>query len=481
MPESSRITGKKLLQSIAKFSIVTIISAAVNFMVIPLISRVFSVEEYAKINMFITVGSMMMSVALLGMDNAVVRFFHEPPKGTNKKSILFFSLIVGCIVNVVITIAIFLINPHFVSNLLFGEANFLALILLSIYTMTLIIFRQTNTVYRMEENSKDYNIQSIAQIIIVRVLFVGVALFSPTYFYATLTITVGMVFLVLFYLWKQREMLIGVSPILPLKSVHELLSYSIPLMPMVIIIWLNNSIAKLMLSAAGRYDQMGILAMGTSLANIFAILPAGFGVYWSAFMYSNYKTEKQLIRNVHNYIILGSVLMVIGIVMMQDMLYVLLGNDYRSSQPYFMLIMLGPVTALVCETTSYGISIAKKSKYNTMATFIGFAINLIVCYFTIPKLGGLGAAIGIGVSSIIIMIFRTVIGQHYYRSIERPSKTIVGIIIIIILCIGNLLYFDSLKVRMVLSLTFVIFTYFLFRYEVINISKQICKILKIKK
>ncbi|XJZ27088.1 lipopolysaccharide biosynthesis protein [Bacillota bacterium Lsc_1132] len=468
-----KISGKKLIQNIGKFSIVTVFSALLSLMVIPLISRVFSVEEFGKINMFITVGNMMMSVALLGMDNAVVRFFHEPLKGTNKKSILFFSLIVGCCINAIITALIFLINPYFISALLFGEVNFVVLIMLSVYVTTLIIFRQLNTMYRMEEKSREYNTQGIAQIMINRVLFVGVALFLPTYFYATLTITLGMVLLMIFYIWKQRELFIGVNPLLPTISIYKLMQYSIPLMPMALIILLNNSIGKLMLSGTGRYDEIGVLAMGISLANIFAILPAGFGVYWSAFMYSNYKTENQLIRNVHNYVILISILMVILIIMTQDILYFLLGGDYRSSQPYFMLLMLGPITALISETTAYGVSIAKKSNLNLIATVVGFIFNLIICYFTIPVYGGLGAAIGVGISSVIIMILRTLIGQHYYRSIERTSKTAIGIIMIITMCIGNLFYFDNILIRMIIIIPIIFISYFIFRYELVYVYKQI--------
>lgn len=478
MQESSKITGKKLIQNIGKFSIVTVFSALVSLLIIPFASRVFSIEEFGKINMFISVGYIMMSVALLGMDNGVVRFFHEPLKGANRKSILFFSILVGCSVNAIITVLIFLINPNYISILLFGESNFRVLIMLFIYVSTLIIFRQLNTMLRMEEKPKDYNLQGISQIMINRVLFVGVAFFLPTYFYATMTITVGMVFLIIFYIYKQRQLFIDISPLLPTKAISILMKYSLPLMPMSVIILLNNSIGKLMLSGFGSYDEVGILAMGITLANIFAILPAGFGVYWSAFMYSNYKKENHLIKDVHNYIILASIYMILIIVLMQDALYSLLGIDYRGSQPYFMLIMLGPITALISETTTYGISIAKKSHLNLIATIIGFTINLIICYFTISNYGGLGAALGIGISSIIILTLRTLVAQRYYRSIESISKTAISMILIIIICTGNLYYFDSIQTRMTLAVPIIIISHIMFRNEISYIYKQILNVVK---
>lgn len=463
--EEIKITGKKLIRNISKFSVVSIFAAVLSFTVIPIITRVFSPEEFGKINMFFTIGNMMMAFVLMGIDSAYIRYFHEPPKGTNKKQIFVFSIIVGLVVNIVIGILVFIINPDYISRLIFGENNVYALFVLFIYVMTLIVFRQLNITYRMEENAKQYNIQNILQILINRVLFVSVALFAATYFYAILAITIGMVLLSVFYIWKQRNLFYGVNHMMQPNAMRELLLFSIPLMPTTIIVWLNNSTAKLMLGQLGNHSEIGIIAIAISLANLFAIIPNGFGVYWGSFMYKNYKTQREIIKSVHNYVTIGSIVIVIGIIIMQDILYGILGSEYRSSQPYFMLIMLNPIQAFLSETTSYGISIAKKTKYNMLVMLLGYSVNLFICYLTIPILGGLGAAFAIALSSLTILILKTIIGQHYYNSIESNNKTLLGFLIIIILCIGNLYYYNSMAVRTLVSIAMILLTYIIYRKE----------------
>jgi Membrane protein involved in the export of O-antigen and teichoic acid len=478
MNEAPQINEKNLILNIFKFSAVSIVSAVLSFTVIPIITRVFSPEEYGKINMFFTVGNMMMNVALLGLDGAYIRFFNEPPENTDKKQIFIFPLLVGCLMNIAVTVIVLLINPDYVANFIFGENNIRALIVLSLYVISLIIFRQLNITYRMNQDAKHYNIQNIAQIFINRVLYISVAFFSPTYYSAVLAITMGMVVLSAIYIWKQRKLFYDVNMKLKITAVKELLWFSFPLMPTTLIMWLNNATAKLMLSGLGKYHDVGVLAMATSLANIFSIIPSGFAVYWSSFMYSNYKTQNELIKKVHNCVTLLSVVLVLLIVLSQDVLFIVLGSNYRGSQVFFAMIMLDPIQSLLCETTSYGISIAKKTKYNMIITFVGYIVNLVACYLLIPSFGGLGAAIAIAVSSILILILKTVIGQQLYRSVESMRKTLLSILIITGVCIGNTFYYDQIALRLIVCVAILLVSCFMYRSETSYIKELFLKLLQ---
>ncbi len=465
---SSTISVKKLIANILKFSFVSVFSAVLSIIVLPLISRVFPPEEYGKINMFFTAGNMLMVFALAGLDIAYIRFFYEPLGGMNRKQLFLFPILFGSAISISAFVLITTINPTFISKLIFGEINIFALFLLLLYIISLIIFRQLNTTYRMEQNAKQYNIQNLLKITVNRVAFVLVAFIAPSYIYAISFITVGMLLLTLFYLRKQIKFGKGLNLNIPRDTLKKLLMFSFPLMPATLIVWLNNSTAKFILSGLGHYDEIGKFAIATSLANIFSIIPAGFAVYWSSFMYSSYKTEGSLIQKVHNYIMIISICVILTVFLSQDILYGILGPNYRISQFYFMLIMLNPIQSLINETTSYGIIIANKTHFHLISSVLGYVVNILICVFAIPKMGAFGAAAGIAFSSITILLVKTIIGQSLYRSIERYSKTIIGLSILIFLCFANSLLYSSLYLRCVVSLVVLALSFVIYRTEILS-------------
>ena len=78
---------KKFLKNMAGFSMMTWISFLLGFISSPIATRLFVPEELAKFNMFSTYGSLIASACYLGLDQAYVRFFREPPGKSTRKSL----------------------------------------------------------------------------------------------------------------------------------------------------------------------------------------------------------------------------------------------------------------------------------------------------------------------------------------------------------------------------------------------------------
>ena len=85
---------KKFLKNMVGFSMMTWISFLLGFISSPIATRLFVPEELAKFNMFSTYGSLIASVCYLGLDQAYVRFFREPPGKSTRKSLYTFCTLV---------------------------------------------------------------------------------------------------------------------------------------------------------------------------------------------------------------------------------------------------------------------------------------------------------------------------------------------------------------------------------------------------
>ncbi|MCR4697457.1 MAG: lipopolysaccharide biosynthesis protein [Lachnospiraceae bacterium] len=462
---------KKFLKNILKYTVPSVISAIVGIVVIPIISRVFPTEDYGKINLFYSVGNMLMYIVLMGLDSALIRFYFEPPEEANKNKIFELALWTSVSISIILSLISVLFFSKQISNYLFGELQINMLIALLLYIIGLILFRLVSIEMRMENKAFLYNIQQILLIITNRVSFVLIAFYSTEYKYSIWVITICSLFFGLIFLLLQKNLKDLGIPKLKTRVLKKIFSFSIPLMPTMVMVWANNSVAKIVLSGFNDYESVGILSIATSVANIFSLIPAAFATYWSPFMYKNYKSEKEFIQKVHNYICMLSLIIVLGIFCTQDILYTIVGGDYKVSQPYFMLVMLTPIQTLICETTSYGIVLSNKTKFNLLISVVSLLVNYFVGYYSYNYLGVYGVVMGIAISAIIQLYLKTIIGQKYYRSINNKYKTIGCFSLIISSCVLNVLFYENIMIRILYTLGIFVLLFVIYNKEILSCKK----------
>ena len=431
------VDARGMLKGLLGFSIVPIATALVTIFVIPVVSNIFPAEEYGKINLFYSVGALLTTLFMLGLDSSFIRYYFEPPRGMSRQSIQTMALTVGLVATVLCAAACTFLFPGPVSSYLFGEYRPWLITMLAAYVAASILFRLLNTDARMSESHGRYCIQSIAQTIITRIAFVALAAVSTHYVYSVVAMTVGMLALSLMFAFIQRRSFGRFGGGVPRESVVCLFSFGVPVMLTNFVLNLNGTAGRLILSGAGMYDAAGVFAIATTLSNVFTVIPTAFATWWSPFMYKNYKTEQETITKIHDLVVFGAGLIVALIIMLQDVLFSLVGGEYAACQAYFMIIMLNPIQALICETTSYGIVIKEHPIYNAVASTIGVAASIVITLALIGDLGVYAAALGVAGSAIVTGIMRSAIGQRYYRCVASPLRTAVGSALIVIACFAN--------------------------------------------
>lgn len=441
--------ARKMLKGLLGFSIVPITTALITIFVIPVISNVFPAEEYGKINLFYSVGALLTTLFMLGLDNSFIRYYFEPPRGLSRQSIQTMALAVGLVVTILCAAVCILFFSDPVSSYLFGEYRPWLIAMLAAYVAASVLFRLLNIDARMSERHGRYCVQSIAQTLITRIAFVAIALVSTRYVYSVVAMTVGMLVLALLFAFVQRRSFGRFESRVPHESVVILLSFGVPVMLTNFVLNLNGTAGRLILSGAGMYDAAGVFAIATTLSNVFTVIPTAFSTWWSPFMYKNYKTERETITKVHDLVMLGAGIIVALIIMLQNVLFSLVGGEYAACQTYFMIIMLNPIQALICETTSYGIAIKEHPIYNAVASAIGVATSIVVTIVLMKDFGVYAAALGVAASAIVTGIIRSVIGQRYYRCVASPLRTVVGSALIAIACFANSVFCQSVGVEIV--------------------------------
>lgn len=464
--------------NLVKFAMPTILTLLIGIIAIPILSRIYPAEEYAKINMFYTTANIIYSITFLGLDSAYTRYYYALPSGISQGQLLSLAISTALILNIFVFIFFYSFDINRFSMIIYGETNYSAVMCLFVYIVGLILFRMANLYARMSQNACRYCTQQLSQNLVGRILFALIVYFSTYYLYSIIFIALMTFVMGIYYIWQIRKQIIWKIPSIYLTK--EIFVYALPLMPVSILLWLNNSAAKLLLSTIGDFASLGIFSMACTLANAFAALPCAFAIYWAPFMYQNFASEQTLIKKVHDIITLFCLLLCISMLLVQDILYLYIGDDYRASQPYFMLLLLSPISSVLCETTSYGINIAKKSYISLIIVLTSCIFNIGICYILLKKIGVLGAPIGIGISAIYQMIIRSIVGQHYYVSISNPMKSLIAWSLIVILCIVNLYIYNNLTARISIFIITLNIVIYLYKDYFIYIFRQIFQYIRIK-
>lgn len=430
--------ARGMLKSLMGFSVVPIVSGLITILVIPVVSHVFPEDEYGKINLFYSMGTLLMTACMLGLDSSQIRYFFEPPKGLTKCSIRAIAVIVGLGMDLLLVALAVFAFPQQVSQYLFGEQNIPLVACLGVFVASLIVFRVVNTDARMGGEVARYNVQAVLQNFITKISFVVVGLFITTSYDASIIAMTAMMALVsCWLLFKRRAEFTFAGSDVTTGALRTLLAFGIPMMATSFVLNLNGMVGKVALSGAGLYAAVGVFAIATTISNVFTIIPTAFTTYWSPFMYEHYETDRETIKRVHDLVMWGSATIVALIVMLQNALFLIVGGGYAACQAYFMLVMTNPIQALICETTAYGIALKEKPVYNVIASVLGVAVSAAVTFLLMDSLGVLAAAFGVAASSLVIGTMRTVAGQRYYKSVEHPAKTALASALILAACALN--------------------------------------------
>lgn len=424
------------IHNILKFSIPTVVSAVVALIALPLISHVVPADNYAVINLFYDYGTLLALLTPLGLGETFIRFYNESTY-MGRRRIGTCYLVITAINLILIGIVVIPLFGVEVSNSLFSSESRYFLIALLLYAFTIALYKITSYEARAEGNARCYNIQQVAFILVNRLVYIvpAASVSGPEFTCIFLVAGTGVIAFSAFAARKKPYFRFKTTD--DSMSVCEMIAYGLPTVANSIVLSLLGSINKTMLMVNSTPTDSGIYALGLTIANIFSFIPAAFCTYWSVYMYQNHKKAKKQIVLVHDFIFFSSVILVCLILAFQGFVYIFIGNEYADSQPFFMLLMLWPIQSLLCETTAYGVNISRKTHLMLVSSAIMIAVDVILAVLLTPIFGAMGAAMAFGMASVVCLISRTAFGQKYYRTIEKPLRTLASSLIIVVLCCVN--------------------------------------------
>ena len=452
MEEKSSLSPVSLLVSILKYSIATVINFLIYGISLLLVAWLVDPAVWGQADIFISTSTLFMNICILGLDQSFIRFFNEPPQPLDKYSLFGACFGLSGLVLIITAVISCVFFPQQVLGIFFTEKMgniYLAMLFLNAFMA--MIGRYLNIMYRMEGSIKLYTIESVAMQFFSKMFYLVAVFINPSVENIILWFTIGMCLFAFIFLWPNRSWVSFSPSVLFSKANRQLLPYGLALAPTAIMLWLNSLFSKIYISKTIGNGPAGVFSMVSLLSNVVAIIQAGFATFWSAFIYANYKTEQEKIKQVHDYLTFLIVEFLCVLLAFEDVIFFFLGPEYRSGMAVFPIMLLVPVFLIIAETTVYGISIAKKPVHDTIGIGLSVVCNILFCILLAPKFGLYGVCMALAGSNIVMFAYRTVVAQMFYRSVVSYGRTMLVITIMFVLVAGACLLNNNFMAKLAVS------------------------------
>ncbi len=476
------ISAEGFIGSIFKYSISTFANLGI-YGISMLLTGLFIPENMlSPVAAFNSWTATIMNVAILGLDQSLIRFYHEPPASLSKNGLfrLCFSfsglilLVGGCIGSV------FFAGPIY-SGVGFGDVSGMlgtwVVPLLFLNAFFYMVARYFNVLYRMEGNIGVYTAESILMQFFYRLFFVlGAFLGFENPVPAMIICAVGgLGAFALVFSFLRRDALSFRKNDFRKEGYKAVVPYGVAVAPTAIMLTLNYSITQSYLIHS--LGSSGMYAYAYQLSNIVTMVQGGFASFWGPFMFANYKTQQPRIKRVHNYLNLIIIAFFSVLVGFEDIIFFIL-REYKGAQPIFPLMMLSAVFTILCETTVYGNAIARRPIFDTLGHALSFVVNVSGLLILVPMFGLNGAAVALVCANASMFFLRTATAQKLYSSIENFKKTLVAIAIAVLIAIGGTIFAHMFMLKLMVSIAGVVCICLLYRKEFIYLLKTALNIAK---
>lgn len=467
-------TGLKFTSRIFGFSMASWVNCIISLIATPITTALFAPQELGKVNMLISYANIIIPFIYMGFDQVYVRFYNEP-LGKNTPGSMFKLCLSFSAILVVPTTLITMIIWRPISDGIIGYSSIFIYFCLILYVVATMLMRYANLKARMDNNILLFFIQSVLSTIIIKISFACVALIKPSaeyaiFFRTALLLLVGIVFVIL-AIAKCRKEPINCNK----KVTTELLKYGLPIFPTVFIVMLNTSLSQLILKNYVAYEMIGIYSNAITMASIITIVQSGLNTFWTPFVYE-YRNEQAKIQKMHHIVAYLLITCGFAIIAFQDLVYLILVNKkYWASKAIMGLLMISPISETISETLGLGIELSKKTYMKLPVYAVSIIVNVLSCILLVPKYGIFGAAIANAISSLTMLLIKSIIGEHYYRCSDNYSKLFICMALFIATAIFSSLFNDGFM-KIIVALIGIIFTTLIYFKTVLTLLKNLSQI-----
>lgn len=456
-PQQKPAKPESFVGNVMKYSVATYLGFLISGAAL-IIKGVLPADAYAVPATFMAYTMSLMNLGMLGLDQALLRFYREPPRGATGRGMFLACVRLSLLVMLVVGAAASLFfAPTLAVAFGLGQGGAALVPFLFLNAALYMLVRYINVLLRLENDVKAYTVQTLWMNACLNLIYLLPGFFTSNVwaFIAAALAGFGGVAVAFWFRALGASRGAGAAPgglRAPEagQGVYRLmLPYGLLLAPAAILTPLYRSVCLSFLAAGPGATSQGLFEFAYTLAQLVTTVQAGFSTYWGPYVYAHYRTEQERIGRIHdvlNFLVFGFFCVLI---MFEDVIF-LIFPDKAACMRFFPVMMLSAVFAILIEGTVYGNAIARRPHHDTIGVALGVAVNVALCAWLVPLYSVTGAAAAVAASNAAMFLYRTVTGQYYYRTIPNYGRTISGFLLALAATCVGVVFYQHFVVKFVL-------------------------------
>jgi len=386
-------------------------SKLLGLLVIPVLAKTISVEEFASYDLFLVVGNFLQIFVTLGIDSGIAVLLAQSQVDRQKLSFyyvstLFISFVSLLLITVLVNSIFVFVDQFFLLDQTFWFLiiGFAALTIIKSHTFNFLKWKGD------AKKAAFINLFSYIFGVVLGLLFLYLKPQIESYIEGLM---IGALLGSLMSLYIAREYIFNFKILENYKELLiELFKLSLPFVPNYLganLMRMADRIVILMLF--GKYE-LGLYAVIMRLAMIPQFLSSTITGGFLPVMYHNYKTEKgaKLIKGFfHAYIVLIPVLFMVAYLLSDWAVGLFAGEEYMKIAYLFPMALVSILFVNSSQVNGLGYTIARKTHYIMYITFLSIVLSFV---FSLVFGYGFGIA-GVIFGTLLAGIVRTYMHTKY--------------------------------------------------------------------
>lgn len=422
----SESRGKYLFKNTFIFTIGSIATKFITFILVPIYTHILTTQEYGVVDLISTISMVLAPVLILNIGESVMRFSLD--KDADHNQIMSAGLLV--LIMAVIGGAIIIPVAQCFGNL--GEYSSY----LYFYTISSAGSQLLLCYLRGKEQLIQYtcgNIINTFNVAVLNILFLvvlrkGIKGYLLAYIIAGI-ITAAYAFFAGNVLNVIRNFKINK------RLTTEMLKYSLVLVPNVFMWWIMNSADRIVITAVIGAAANGIFAIAYKIPSLMSTVAGIFNQAWSysAIREEESEDKESYTNNVYKGFFMVISLSALGMLMiLKPFMHVYVNATYYSAWRYAPYLIIGFVFQTLSSFLSTPYTVNKDSKGFLFSATFGAVVNIVLNFLLVFKWGLTGVAIATGVSYVAVFFYRVIDTKKYIKMdiFNKRYMLIMAILII---------------------------------------------------
>ncbi len=372
----------------------SIASRAIGFLMIPFYTHFLVPADYGLPELLDLTTFIIGSVVGLGLNAAILRYYHEQPTEELRREVISTALLFGVALLAAVYAVLFVTSPG-ISSTAFNTdayASYLRLVFVSLCLDT--VGELALTYVRSKQESVRATLFPLARLVIslsLNVYFIaglGLGVLGVLYSGLIASGTVATTLIVL----TLREVGLRFSR----EKLTAMLRYGIPLIPMTLGLFVLNFSDRFFLQRYASLTAVGVYSLGYKFGMVSGVLiTSPFLQFWAAYMYEVVERPngRELIAQLQVYFTLLLLAFTLGLSLLsEELLRVLSPPEYWGAARVIPIVGLSYVFMGLSHFFRVGLYYTKQTKYLGYAVGGTALLNLPLNLLLIPPFGAMGAA-----------------------------------------------------------------------------------------